>query len=45
LTSTKREEVSAYIQSYYQNVKQAKYEETDYAMNRKVIDDPEIVPL
>jgi len=45
LTSTSREDISATIQSYYQNLRNAKYDETDYARDKKVIDDPEMVPL
>ncbi len=45
LTSTTREDISATIQSYYLNLRDAKYDETDYARDKKVIDDPEMVPL
>lgn len=45
MNSLRREDISAYIQSYYQNVRSAKYDETDYALNKAAIDDPEMVPL
>ena len=43
--STNREDISAYIQSYYQNVRNARQDETDYAFNRSTIHDPQTVPL
>ena len=45
LRSTNREEIAAYVASFYQEVKHAKYHGLDPNMIRKTIDDPEIVPL
>jgi hypothetical protein len=37
--------VSAYIQSFYQDLRIAKKTSQDYNIDRKTIDDPEITPL
>lgn len=45
LKSTNREEMSAYIQSFYQEARHLKASTIDYSSIRKTIDDPEVVPL
>lgn len=43
--SANREELAAYIQSYYQDVRVIKKTGYDFSIDRKTIDDPEVVPL
>ena len=45
--SMNREELATFIQSSYQSVRELKTtgEGYDYTMNRKAVDDPEMVPL
>lgn len=45
IPSPKREDMAAYIQSYYQGLKEIKKENYDYSALRSTIDDPETVPL
>lgn len=43
--SANREELAAYIQSFYQDVRNIKKTGYDYSIDRKTIDDPETMPL
>lgn len=43
--SINRAELSAYIQSHYEEFKEIKKQAYDYSRDRKTIDDPEIMPL
>lgn len=43
--SANREDLAAYIQSFYQDVRVMKKTGYDYSINRQTIDDPETMPL
>jgi hypothetical protein len=43
--SASREELAGFIQSFYQDVRVIKKTGYDYSIDRKTIDDPEVVPL
>lgn len=43
--SANREELAAYIQSFYQDVRVIKKTGYDISIDRKTIDDPEVMPL
>ena len=45
LRSTNREEVAAYIQNFYQDMKQMREDSLDYMSIKSTVHDPEIVPL
>ena len=45
LRSTNREDMAAYIQSFYNEIKQLKEDSLDPASIKSTIHDPEIVPL